>query len=232
MTSLLIPADTGSRRGSDDVKEVAIPANLDSLEAFRRWADSDAYPDTGRYSWLQGQLLVDVELEELFTHNLLKTAVTVALDGWNRAHRRGYVFSDGVRLTHKGVDLSVEPDVVFTSFESVQQGRVQLVSGRLGSLIELEGSPDLVVEIVSPASVKMDKQMLRELYWQAGLGEYWLIDARREPVSFELLLAGPDGYQPAERRDEHPVSRVLGGPVVLTSEVDPLGHPQWCVQPL
>lgn len=230
MTSLLISADTAARRGSDDVKEVAIPANLDSLEAFRRWADSDAYPDTGRYSWLQGQLLVDIQMEELFTHNLLKNAVYFALESWNQQHRRGYVFSDGVRLTHPGVDLSVEPDVVFTSFESVQQGRVQLVSGRSGNLIELEGSPDLIVEIVSPASVKKDKQTLRDLYWQAGMGEYWLIDARREPVSFELMLAGSDGYLPAERRNGHPLSRVLEGPVALTSTVDPLGHPQWSVQ--
>jgi Uma2 family endonuclease len=230
MTSLLIAADSAARRGGDDMDEVAIPANLDSLEAFRRWADSDAYPETGRYSWLQGQLLVDVEMEELFTHNLLKTALTFGLEHWNREQQRGYVFSDGVRLTHPGADLSVEPDVVFTTFDSVQQGRVKLVSGASDSLVELEGSPELVVEIVSPRSVKKDKKTLRELYWQAGIGEYWLIDARREPTSFEILLAESDGYHPAERRGEHPVSRVLDRPVILTNETDPLGHPQWRVE--
>lgn len=227
MTTLLIPAYSAA--AADELEEVAIPANLDSLESFRRWANSDAYPETGRYSWLQGQLLVDVAMEELFRHSQLKLAVQFALEEWNRAQRRGYVFPDGARLTHPGVDLSVEPDAVFTSYESVRQGRVQLIMGEAGDLVELEGSPELVVEIVSRSSVKKDKKTLRKLYWQAGVGEYWLIDARREPVSFEILRSGSRGYLAAPRRDGCPVSRVLDGPVKLTSEVDPLGHPQWRV---
>ena len=200
MTTLLIPALSAPGSTPDELNDVAIaiPASLDSLEAFRRWADSDAYPETGRYSWIKGQLLLDVEMEELFTHNLLKTAVTVALENWNRVHKRGYVFSDGARLTHSGVDLSVEPDLVFTSFDSVQAGRVQMNSGQSGHLVELEGSPELVVEIVSPASATKDKKVLRKLYHQAGIEEYWLIDARREPTSFEIFLSGSADYQPAE----------------------------------
>src|SRR5256885_8764701 len=47
--------------------------------------------------------------------------------------------------------------------------------------LELEGTPDMVLEVVSESSVQKDTKRLRQLYWQAGIREYWLVDARREP---------------------------------------------------
>lgn len=63
---------------------------------------------------------------------------------------------------------------------------------RPGSFIELEGSPDLVVEIVSDGSVKKDLVRLPPLYAKAGIPELWLVDARGEEIRFEIhrLVAG------------------------------------------
>lgn len=45
------------------------------------------------------------------------------------------------------------------------------------------GAPDLVVEIVSPASRKMDYSTKNALYSDAGVREYWIVDPEKERVT-------------------------------------------------
>lgn len=46
------------------------------------------------------------------------------------------------------------------------------------------GAPDLIVEILSPTSVRRDKIQKFELYERAGVREYWIVDP--EPRSIEV----------------------------------------------
>jgi Uma2 family endonuclease len=62
--------------------------------------------------------------------------------------------------------------------------------------IEVEGPPELVVEIVSDSSVKKDTQRLLAAYYQAGVEEYWLVDARVEPLLFCINRRGSSSYEP------------------------------------
>jgi Uma2 family endonuclease len=51
-----------------------------------------------------------------------------------------------------------------------------------------------LLEIVSAGSVEKDTQTLRELYWKAGIAEYWLVDARGERLAFDILRHAAKGY--------------------------------------
>ena len=42
------------------------------------------------------------------------------------------------------------------------------------------GAPDLIFEIVSPASRKMDYSLKNMIYSQAGVREYWIVDPAKE----------------------------------------------------
>ena len=42
------------------------------------------------------------------------------------------------------------------------------------------GAPDLIFEIVSPASRKMDYGLKNTIYSQAGVREYWIVDPAKE----------------------------------------------------
>jgi Uma2 family endonuclease len=108
----------------------------------------------------------------------------------------GYLFMSGIRFSHVATDLSVQPDLVFVSFAAIQQDRIKLVRGQLGGYVELEGSPELVVEIISPSSVRKDTEVLRELYALAGIAEYWLIDARSASPTLQILELKDGVFQP------------------------------------
>ena len=44
------------------------------------------------------------------------------------------------------------------------------------------GAPDLVMEIVSPSSRKMDYSLKNALYSESGIREYWIVDPAKEKV--------------------------------------------------
>jgi Uma2 family endonuclease len=106
---------------------------------------------------------------------------------------------DSTRISSVDGDFSAEPDIVFISHGALEDGRVRLVpkAGReLGRYIEVEGGPDLIVEVISDSSVKKDTGRLPAGYFKAGVREFWLTDARREPLVFRIHHRGRSGFRP------------------------------------
>ncbi len=179
--------------------EVEIPFAA-SLADFRAWALSDEFPQRGRIDYVDGRIEVDMSPEDLFTHNTLKMEIGRVLATIAKASGLGYVFGDRARVSSPEAGLSVEPDVVFVSYESIEKQRVRLVpraSQEAGRYVELEGAPDLVVEIVSDSSTTKDTRRLPAAYHRAGVRELWLIDARCEQLLFQIHHHGPAGFDPA-----------------------------------
>ncbi len=185
-------------------EQIRIPAEVVDLASFREWARSEDFPENGRISYLAGELEIDMSPENINAHSTLKGCLTVALTLLAEADESGQVFPDGTLVINRDADLATEPDVIFVSFDSLQSGRVRLgeLPGQEASACELIGAPDLVIEIVSPSSVRKDKQILRERYFVAGVREYWLIDARQQVLSFEILVPGADAFASAKPDSE------------------------------
>jgi len=207
-------------------ERIRIPDSVVDLQSFRRWARSDEFPDRGRFSHLQGEVWVDLMPEQLFTHNQVKVEFATVLFGSLKHDRRGRFFGDRTLVTHVEAGLSTEPDGTFVSFESLRRGRVQLVEGAEG-FVELEGTPDMVLEVVSDSSVEKDTVVLRELYWQTGVPEYWLVDARGERLQFDILRRRPDGYGETRKQAGWLKSAVFAKSFRLSSHLDELGHPEY-----
>src|SRR5262249_19112027 len=119
------------------------------------------------------------------------------------------------------------PDGMFVSFESVRTGRIERLAGERHGYIEWAGTPDMVLEIVSDNSVQKDTVLLRSLYWKAGIPEYWLGDARSEPIHFSILHRGPRGYKSRRPSGGWVRSDVFDRSFRLTHENDELGDPQF-----
>ncbi|QDU54502.1 Uma2 family endonuclease [Aeoliella mucimassa] len=69
-----------------------------------------------------------------------------------------------------------QPDVVYLRPE-----KKQLVGQRI------EGVPDLLVEIVSPSSRRIDRVEKLDLYAKAGVPEYWIVDPDSRIIEFHTL---------------------------------------------
>lgn len=210
--------------------EVRIPGWVVDLASFRRWACSDAFPRRGWFSYLGGELWADVTMEQLFSHNQVKGEFAIVLGSLVKASQLGMYFHDRTLLSNPDADLSTEPDGLFVSFNAIEGGRVRLVEGAEEGYVELEGSPDMVLEIISASSVRKDTVRLRELYWRAGILEYWLVDARGATVQFDILRRGAKGYTTTRRQKGWLPSAVFGRAFRLTQQANRLGLPQYSLE--
>jgi Uma2 family endonuclease len=177
---------------------------LQDLGGFRRWALSERFPESGRIDYIAGQIEVDMSPEDLHTHGTPKVELVRVLANHVRRRDLGELYTDRARISCPAADLSVEPDIVFVSHEAFENGRVRLVAksgGQADRYAEMEGAPDLIVEIISESSVRKDTERLPAAYWQAGVPEYWLVDARKEALVFRIQHRGRSEYEPVRIDD-------------------------------
>lgn len=55
---------------------------------------------------------------------------------------------------------------------------------------KIVGPPDLVIEIISPSTAKVDRMDKRLAYQRAGVKEYWIVDPANQLVEVYLLKNG------------------------------------------
>ncbi len=194
-----------------DEERVHVPMDAFTFEGFQRWMESDEFPESGRIDFLAGKVEVDLSPEDAKSHSVVKVAISTGLQIVVSHANLGEVYSDSTRLIHPQAGLSTEPDVMVVFSETFERGRVRYVPGSSNPDLTpaLEGSPDLVVEVMSFSSVRKDTEVLRRLYARAGIPEYWLADARVGLHHFQILTLqegeyvavppDPDGWTPSPR---------------------------------
>jgi Uma2 family endonuclease len=209
--------------------QVSVPGWVTDRESFRRWADGEDFPETGRICCLGGEVWVDMSKEQISSHVLVKTEIAAVLTGLVKSSLGGLFLGDGAFLSNVDVDFAVIPDALFVSAAALED-RVRLLEGKDGGYTELEGSPDMVLEVVSRSSLHKDTQVLRRAYWEAGIREYWLVDAQPDPLVFDILRHTPKGYRVTPKKDGWLKSVVFGKSFRLTCETNHLGHPEYTLE--
>lgn len=213
-----------------DGTRVYIPATVVDIESFRRWADTEEFPEKGNIWWLRGEVWADMSKEQIFTHVLLKGELFRVLANMVKEHRLGMVLTDGAFLSNVPADISGKPDAMFLSAGTVDSGRVRFVEGAESGYVELEGSPDMVLEVVSDSSVDKDTVVLLDAYGKAGIPEYWLVDARGDQVRFDIYRNGPKGYRRSAKKHGWMASPVFGKSFRLTVKADKAGRPDYTLE--
>jgi Uma2 family endonuclease len=203
----------------------------ESLDAFREWAGNNDLPEKTRLDYFKGEVWVDMSQEQLFTHGLLKTEIAAVLRNLTRETKLGTYWCNGVLVTCPEADLSGNPDGTFVTHEALASGRVHLTEGSEGGFVEVVGSVDMVLEVLSPSSAKKDNEILRQAYWEAGVNEYWLADARGDSVELRILRHGPKGYVESRRQPGGWIrSVVFGKSFRLTRGTSVNGHPEFTLE--
>jgi Uma2 family endonuclease len=93
-----------------------------------------------------------------------------------------------------GYALASPVDVVLAQ-HSVVQPDVIYVSRERGEILRqrVEGAPDLVIEVLSPATARRDLGEKVRLYSESGVVEYWVVDPEGE--TFAFLVNTPAGFR-------------------------------------
>jgi Uma2 family endonuclease len=144
--------------------------------------DYQLLPDDKRYEILDGDLVVvpspNTEHQEIL--GSLYSALLIHV----RQYQLGRVFCApyDVVLSDENV---VQPDIVFVSNER---------KGIIGTE-NIQGTPDLVVEILSPGTRSRDLEVKRKIYAKYGVREYWIVDPGEKAV--EVLVLEKEGCRRA-----------------------------------
>jgi hypothetical protein len=212
MTTAILPsvAPVFLNGGLQDDFTLHIPRDAHTLAGFRRWVLSEEFPEKQPVMFLRGEIYLYMPKEDVFTHAAVKTPVTIVAGGLFNELDLGDFYINGVLVTNVDADISNNPDMVGILWESLKNGKVRYITNKKDRTVEIEGSPDWLLEIVSNGSVKKDKRDLRQAYHQGGVREYWIIDARREEIDFQILHWRKSGYAAAPNKAGWRHSRVFG----------------------
>ena len=125
--------------------------------------------DGKRYEIIDGELFVTPSPR--FAHQIMVTRLTRYLSAFVEDHGLGLVF--------------VSPfDVVFSQFDVVEPDLLYVSKARAAVLTEknVQGAPDLVIEVLSPTTAATDRTIKLKLYARFGVTEYWIVDPQGPSV--------------------------------------------------
>ena len=131
----------------------------------------DEYP---RYELLEGELLEMVSPTS--RHQRILLNLFRILDAHSRAQHLGEIFIAPLEVI-LSPSVVLQPDLLFIA----QSRRAQLIGDRIS------GAPDLVIEILSPATSARDLNQKRKLYARYGVKEYWIVDPEDETIEIQRL---------------------------------------------
>ncbi len=109
------------------------------------------------------------------------------------------------------------PIDVVLSDENVVQPDILFISKKRFSIItekNIRGAPDLLIEIISPATREKDRLLKRKLYAKFGVREFWLVDGEKKEV--EVLTLKREGFK---RTGLYTINEVLLSPLLQNLKV-------------
>jgi len=144
-----------------------------------QWTEEDYFslPDTNRLVELsEGELIMPPH--PTYSHQVAVGELYTALRTFVHRHGLGTVLLAPlpVRLWLGKIR---EPDIFFISHEH---------HDRIGERVC--GPPDLVIEVLSPATWRTDRREKMVEYAQAGIREYWIVDPGERTVEVFVLREG------------------------------------------
>jgi Uma2 family endonuclease len=132
--------------------------------------DYASIPEDGqRHEILDGEHYVSPA--PLIPHQEVSSNLHTELGPFIKKHRLGKL-------------LAAPTDVILSPYDVVQPDFLFISSQRFGIITRenVQGAPDLVIEILSPGTRSRDEGTQREVYERYGVPEYWTLDSDRKTI--------------------------------------------------
>jgi Uma2 family endonuclease len=135
------------------------------------YADLELLPEDGlRHEIIDGEHFVTAS--PVTRHQRMSRRLLVAFQAHLDTHPMGEIFQAPFDVVMSFHDVVV-PDLVYIS-----ASRADRITAK-----NLQGAPDLVIEILSPSTRRLDEGLKLDLYERMGVEEYWLVDPDRNVVT-------------------------------------------------
>ena len=141
------------------------------------YADYLLTPDDVRYELIEGELIMAPA--PIPRRQLISVYFVMFLAPFVRNNGLGWIFSAPIDVHLSDTNL-LQPDIIFVSDERE----------RIIGETNIQGAPDLVIEIASTRTRTLDRTVKRELYERFGVLEYWMVDHVAETVEVLRLENG------------------------------------------
>jgi len=129
------------------------------------------FPDDGkRHELIDGEHYVTPSPSR--KHQAIVWNLITIIGPYLESHPVGRAFAAPFDVVFSNVDV-VEPDLLFIS-----NARLDVLTTK-----NVQGAPNLVVEIGSPSTRRRDEIIKRKLYERFGVEEYWVIDPEIETIA-------------------------------------------------
>lgn len=146
-------------------------------------------PDDGkRYEIIDGDLFVPPS--PVTRHQLVVGRFFHHMMTYLETHPIGTVFTAPYDVVLSDTDI-VEPDLLVV----LNNGRAHI------SEKNVQGPPDMILEVLSPSTAARDRELKRKRYERFGVQEYWLIDPDQNTLE---ILALEEGQYVQVSRTSHP----------------------------
>ena len=132
------------------------------------YEDYILFPDDGkRHEIIDGEHYVTAA--PFVRHQRIARRLVFRLEGFLREHPVGELLFAPTDVLLSPHDI-VQPDLLFISNE-----RAGIVTEK-----NIQGAPDLVIEILSDSTRRLDEVLKRQAYERFGAREYWILDPHRK----------------------------------------------------
>lgn len=132
-----------------------------SYQEYLKWAGYNILAE-----WVNGDAIIHMPPTRV--HQRLVHFLAQLLSSFVRLFERGEVLTAPFEVKLSPDGPSREPDILFVAQEHLDR----LTDERA------VGPPDLIVEVISPDSVRRDRDDKFREYERAGVTEYWIVDSR------------------------------------------------------
>lgn len=135
-------------------------------------------PPGKRYQLLDGEMILAPAPTD--KHQAIVGGFLVALHQFVTRNKLGQVRVSPYDVALSNYDVA-QPDVLLVSNE-----RAHIITAA-----NIQGAPDLVIEVLSPSTERHDRGYKRVLYGRSSAREYWLVDPETETA--EVLVESSPG---------------------------------------
>ncbi|HRQ36833.1 MAG TPA: Uma2 family endonuclease [Chloroflexota bacterium] len=140
-------------------------------------------PDDGRrYEIIEGVLYMADAPSYDYQFAVLKTASK--LEQFVESQQLGVVITAPFEVHLPGIAKPVQPDILYIRKERQPVSGTQI----------FDGAPDLIIEVLSPSSLRLDQHVKFGAYEQAGVHEYWIADPKTRAITIYHLPENSPEY--------------------------------------